>query len=127
MSMYDEFNEKVEEFKANPVRYLKSFAMDLVVVIVAVAYVFYQMVNLEPTNTNPIVLIAKAFISIVCGVVIKAALGENGFSKGYNSDKWASEEEIAEFTYFLAIYNKSMTGEDLLIDNGEKLKSNFVW
>ena len=93
MSMYDEFNEKVEEFKANPVRYLKSFAMDLVVVIVAVAYVFYQMVNLEPTDTNPIVLIAKAFISIVCGVVIKAALGENGFSKGYNSDKWASEEE----------------------------------
>ena len=41
--------------------------------------------------------------------------------------KWASEEEIAEFVYFLAIYNKSMTGEDLLIDNGEKLKSNFIW
>ena len=41
--------------------------------------------------------------------------------------KWANEEEIAEFAYFLAIYNKSMTGEDLLIDNGEQLKSNFVW
>ena len=41
--------------------------------------------------------------------------------------KWATEEEIAEFVYFLAIYNKSMTGEDLLIDNGEQLKSNFIW
>ena len=41
--------------------------------------------------------------------------------------KWASEEEIAEFAYFLAVYNKSMTGEDILIDNGEKLKSNFIW
>ena len=41
--------------------------------------------------------------------------------------KWAKEEEIAEFAYFLAVYNKSMTGEDLLIDNGEQLKSNFIW
>ena len=41
--------------------------------------------------------------------------------------KWAKEEEIAEFAYFLAVYNKSMTGEDLLIDNGEMLKSNFIW
>ena len=41
--------------------------------------------------------------------------------------KWIKEEEIAQFAYFLAIYNKSMTGEDLLIDNGEQLKSNFVW
>ena len=41
--------------------------------------------------------------------------------------KWATEEEIAEFVFFLAIYNKSMTGEDLLIDNGEKLKANFIW
>ena len=41
--------------------------------------------------------------------------------------KWAEEEEIAEFAYFLAVINKSMTGEDILIDNGEKLKSNFIW
>ena len=36
-------------------------------------------------------------------------------------------EEVAEFTYFVAAVNKSMTGEDILIDNGEKLKSNFIW
>lgn len=41
--------------------------------------------------------------------------------------KWASAEEIAEWIYFLATRNKSMTGQDILIDNGEMAKSNFVW
>ena len=41
--------------------------------------------------------------------------------------KWAEPEEIAEWTYFLAVVNRSMTGEDILVDNGEMLKSNFVW
>ncbi|MCR4562652.1 MAG: SDR family oxidoreductase [Bacilli bacterium] len=41
--------------------------------------------------------------------------------------KWAKPEEIAEWVYFLTVVNKSMTGEDLLIDNGEILKSNFIW
>ncbi len=41
--------------------------------------------------------------------------------------KWAEAEEIADFTYFISVINKSMTGEDIFIDNGEALKSNFVW
>ncbi len=41
--------------------------------------------------------------------------------------KWAAPEEIAEFAYFLTAVNRSMTGEDLLIDNGEMLRSNFIW
>lgn len=41
--------------------------------------------------------------------------------------KWARPEEIAEWTYFLTVVNRSMTGEDILIDNGEMLKSNFIW
>ena len=42
-------------------------------------------------------------------------------------NKWASAEEIADYAYFVAVVNKSMTGEDIFIDNGEKLKSNFIW
>lgn len=42
-------------------------------------------------------------------------------------DKWAEPEEIADFVYFVSVINKSMTGEDIVIDNGEKLKSNFIW
>lgn len=41
--------------------------------------------------------------------------------------KWASAEEIAEWAYFVTVINKSMTAQDLLIDNGEAAKSNFVW
>lgn len=41
--------------------------------------------------------------------------------------KWAEPEEIAELAFFLTRVNRSITGEDLLIDNGEMLKSNFIW
>lgn len=41
--------------------------------------------------------------------------------------KWAEPEEIADLAYYLTVVNKSITGEDILIDNGEMLKSNFIW
>ena len=41
--------------------------------------------------------------------------------------KWADPEEIAELAYFLTVRNRSITGEDILVDNGEMLKSNFIW
>ena len=42
--------------------------------------------------------------------------------------KWAEPEEIAQWCYFLTVVNKSCTGEDILIDNGEThLNATFVW
>lgn len=41
--------------------------------------------------------------------------------------RWASAEEIAEWAYFVAVVNKSMTGQDIIIDNGELTKFNFIW
>ncbi len=41
--------------------------------------------------------------------------------------KWAEPEEIAELAYYLTVVNRSITGEDVLIDNGEMLRSNFIW
>lgn len=87
------FDEKLEEIQSFTVRYIKTIAMDIVVVLVAVAYIFYQMVGLKVTDTNPLVLIAQAFMGIICGVAIKQALGENGFSRGYNSKFWLDEED----------------------------------
>ena len=86
-------DEKFEELQSLTSRYIKSIAMDIVVVIVAFAYIFYQMITLEPTALNPLVLIAEAIMGIICGVVIKQALGENGFSRGYNSKIWIDEEK----------------------------------
>lgn len=42
--------------------------------------------------------------------------------------KWASLDEINEWVYFLLVINKSMSGQDILIDNGEaNLNNTFVW
>lgn len=41
--------------------------------------------------------------------------------------KWASAEEIAEWAYFLTVINKSMTAQDILIDNGEAERAEFIW
>lgn len=41
--------------------------------------------------------------------------------------KWADADEIAALSFALTVENRSVTGEDLLVDNGEMLKSNFIW
>lgn len=41
--------------------------------------------------------------------------------------KWAEPAEIAEWAYFVTVVNKSMTAQDILIDNGEIAKAEFVW
>lgn len=42
--------------------------------------------------------------------------------------RWASPEDIAQWVYFLTVVNKNCTGQDILIDNGEKdLNATFVW
>jgi len=42
--------------------------------------------------------------------------------------RWASPQDIAEWVYFLTVVNRNCTGQDILIDNGEKdLNSTFVW
>ena len=89
-----DLNELKEDLKENSVKYIKSIAMDLVVVLVAIAYVFYKMVSLETNELNPIILIAESIMGIICGIVIKQALGENGFSKGYNSQTWQDEIDL---------------------------------
>lgn len=42
--------------------------------------------------------------------------------------KWMSEEEVCEWVYFLLVINKSASGIDVLVDNGEaNLNSTFIW
>lgn len=41
--------------------------------------------------------------------------------------KWATAEEAAEWIYFIAVNNKSMSGQDIIIDNLEMLNHQFVW
>ena len=42
--------------------------------------------------------------------------------------KWTSEEEVADWVEFLFFKNRSMSGQNILIDNGENdLNDRFVW
>ncbi len=42
--------------------------------------------------------------------------------------RWMEPEEVAEWVVFLTLTNKAMSGQNLLIDNGEKdLNPTFVW
>lgn len=41
--------------------------------------------------------------------------------------RWATAEEIAEWVYFVAVTNRFMTGQNLLIDGGEAGRTEFVW
>lgn len=42
--------------------------------------------------------------------------------------KWATLSEVCDWVYFLLVTNKSASGQDFLIDNGEyNLNSTFVW
>lgn len=42
--------------------------------------------------------------------------------------RWATPNEIAEWIYFITVKNKFMTGQDIIIDGGEKdLNNTFVW
>lgn len=41
-------------------------------------------------------------------------------------NRWASSHEIAEWIYFICVVNKSMTAQDIIIDNGETANYNFI-
>jgi len=42
--------------------------------------------------------------------------------------KWMTADEVADWVLFLTLQNKSMSGQNLLIDNGEyNLNPTFVW
>ena len=42
--------------------------------------------------------------------------------------RWATPEEIAEWIYFITVNNKFMSGQDIIIDGGEKdLNNTFVF
>lgn len=42
-------------------------------------------------------------------------------------NKWASADEIADWAYFMTVVNKSATSIDVIVDNGETSKTNFIW
>lgn len=41
--------------------------------------------------------------------------------------KWMTAQEAAEWIWWVGIRNKSMTGQDIIVDNGEFFNHTFIW
>ena len=68
--------------------FIRGYLINIIVVVISIAYIFYQMIVIKPTDLTIQEQIAKAGIGIIIGLLIKEGVGENGFSKGYNSNSW---------------------------------------
>ena len=61
-------------------------------------------------------------------VVINDKKSWNKIMEATPLKKWMNLDEVCDWVYFLTVVNKSMSGQDLLVDNGElNLNSTFVW
>lgn len=41
--------------------------------------------------------------------------------------RWACPTEMADWIYFVAVTNRFMTGQDIIIDGGESSDAKFIW
>lgn len=105
-----EFPEYVAS-KAGVVGYMKNVAIELAKYKATVNSISLGGVNTE--SNNPVIENKKAFQKIMEITPLK---------------KWIELDEICDWVYFLTMTNKSMSGQDILIDNGEmNLNPTFVW
>lgn len=72
-------------------KFIKTGLVNAVVVGVGLAYIFFTMITIKTGNVNVLELLGKSAIGIICGIMIKQGLGENGITRGYNSEIWNGE------------------------------------
>lgn len=72
-------------------KFIKTGLVNAVVVGVGLAYIFFTMVTIKTGDVNILELLGKSAIGIICGIMIKQGLGENGITRGYSSEIWNTE------------------------------------
>ena len=89
--MATNFREKTDKATSYLKENAKTILTNVSVVVLAVFFVFYNTLSLSWTNLNPWILLIRSILAIVVGIMIKSALGENGFDRGYRSKIWTDE------------------------------------
>lgn len=87
------YREKADNVVANIKTHAKTILTDVVVVFLALFFVFYNTLKFKLTDLNPWILFVQSVLAIVVGIMIKTALGENGFDRGYRSELWLDERK----------------------------------
>lgn len=72
---------------------IKSFAIDVVIILVAIAFIFYGNLIFESKPFNPMEDLMDGILTIVVGLTIKLALAEQGMIKGYDSETFVEENK----------------------------------
>lgn len=72
---------------------IKSFAIDIVIILVAIAFIFYGNLIFESKPFNPMEDLMDGILTIVVGLTIKLALAEQGMIKGYDSETFVEENK----------------------------------
>lgn len=88
----EDFRKTINDTISNAKKNIKTILMDIGVAAVSITYILYQLLILKPADVDPITLTAEALIGILAGLLIKMGLGENGFTRGYQSDEWKTHK-----------------------------------
>ena len=88
------FYEKNKEIKGSFATFIKGNLINFCVVAIALAYVFYGLLDIQQTNASVWVILCEGVVSIIAGLLIKQSLGETGYGKGYASKIWSEEIEL---------------------------------
>lgn len=112
--------EREEKIATKVYGFIKSNLLNGVVIITALAYVFYNMISIKQTGLSIYEVLAQAGMGIVIAFVIKQALGESGFNKGYRSTIWANS--LDKYSRACNLANPYIEKIDLFYDDQEKEK-----
>lgn len=82
-----------DDKKNKIIKYIKDGIINIIVIGISLAYILFQQISITTTAVNLITVLGKSALGILCGILIKQGLGENGFTKGYNSPIWKEELE----------------------------------
>ena len=87
------FREKTDEFVISLKKNITSILLDVGIIGVAIAYVFYNILEFHKTDLDPWRLLMKGLVGIFVGVGLKWMLGEKGIIKGHNNEQFTRPKE----------------------------------
>lgn len=87
------FREKTDELVLSLKKNITSILLDIGIIGVAVAYVFYNILEFHKTNLDPWRLLMKGLVGVFVGVGLKWMLGEKGIIKGHNNEQFTRPKE----------------------------------
>lgn len=100
--------------------FIKSNLLNGVVILISLAYIFYNMVIIKRTDLTLAECVANAGIGVFIAFIIKEALGESGFTKGYGSQIW--QNNLNKYNNACNLANKYIDRIDNFYEIEEKEK-----